>query len=182
MHGLIFTSFHAFVASEYPSAADEVWANGRHLVTEAYSDEEFDAIVTRTVDLSGDPRATVLRRFGIFAGVSTFRLLYPDYYAEHGDTFSFLLDIEQRIHEVVRGTVPLAAPPHLGIRALSGGGVSIAYTSSRALCELLEGLVVGVARFYGDAVLIEQPLCMHRGDAAGCTFFVTPAPGAGPLN
>jgi hypothetical protein len=175
MHGLIFTAFRAFVASEYPGVAEEVWANERHLTTEAYSDAEFERIVQRTVDRSGDTRETVLRRFGIFAGISTFRLLYPAYYAEHDDTFSFLLDIEQRIHEVVRGTVPLAAPPHLDIRSLAAGGVSIAYTSPRALCELLEGLVVGVSRFYGDAVLIDQPLCMHRGDAAGCTFFVTPA-------
>jgi hypothetical protein len=175
MHGLIFTGFRAFVASEYPAIVSGVWANERHLATEAYTDQEFEAVVGRTVELSGDPRATVLRRFGIFAGVSTLRLLYPAYYAGHDNTFSFLLDIEQQIHEVVRRTVPEAAPPHLDIRELSGGGVSIAYTSSRALCDLLEGLVVGVARFYGDAVLIDQPLCMQRGDVAGCTFFVTPA-------
>jgi hypothetical protein len=175
MHGLIFTGFRAFVGSEYPAIAADVWKNQRQLATEAYPDGEFEAIVARTVELSGDPRATVLRRFGIFAGVSTFRLLYPDYYAGHDGTFSFLLDIEQQIHEVVRRTVPDSAPPHLDIRALSGGGVSITYTSGRRLCELLEGLVVGVARFYGDAVLIDQPLCMLRGDTAGCTFFVTPA-------
>ena len=175
MHGLIFTGFRAFVSSEYPAIAGEVWANERHLATEAYPDEEFEAIVTRTVEHSGDSRATVLRRFGIFAGISTFRLLYPAYYADHDDTFSFLLDIEQQIHEVVRRTVPDSAPPHLDIRPLSGGGVSIAYTSSRGLCELLEGLVVGVSRFYGDAVAIDQPLCMHLGDVAACTFFVTPA-------
>jgi hypothetical protein len=175
MHGLIFTGFRAFVASEYPRITHEVWENERHLATGAYTDEEFEALLGRTVDLSGDPRATVLRRFGIFAGVSTFRLLYPAYYAGHAHTFSFLLDIEQQIHQVVRRTVPDAAPPHLDIRELSGGGVSIAYTSSRRLCELLEGLVVGVARFYGDAVQIDQPLCMHRGDVAGCTFFVTPS-------
>lgn len=175
MHGLIFTGFRAFVESEYPRIAGEVWANERHLATEAYSDEEFEAILTRTIELSGDPRATVLRRFGIFAGVSTFRLLFPAYYASHDGTFTFLLDIEQQIHEVVRRTVTAAVPPHLDVRPLSGGGVSITYTSSRGLCELLEGLVVGVARFYGDAILIDQPLCMHRGDTAGCTFFVTPA-------
>jgi hypothetical protein len=175
VHGLIFTGFRAFVASEYPSIVDAVWNDDRYLATKAYGDEEFEAIVVRTAECSGDTRATVLRRFGIFAGISTFRLLYPAYYAEHSDTFAFLLDIEQQIHEVVRGTVQLAAPPHLDIRALSGGGVSVAYTSHRQLCELLEGLVVGVARFYGDAVLIDQPLCMHRGDTAGCTFFVTPA-------
>jgi hypothetical protein len=175
MHGLIFTGFRAFVASEYPRIAHEVSTDQRHLVTEAYPDADFETVVSRTVELSGDSRRTVLRRFGIFTGISTFRLLYPAYYAEHDDTFSFLLDIEQKIHEVVRATVRQAAPPHLDIRPLSGGGVSIAYTSSRGLCDLLEGLVVGVSRFYGDAVAIEQPLCMHRGDLAGCTFFVTPA-------
>ena len=174
MHGLIFTGFRAFVASEYPAIAAEIWANDRHLATAAYPDEEFAAVLQRTVELSGDPRATVLRRFGIYAGLSTFRLLYPDYYAAHDNTFSFLLDIEQQIHEVVRRTVPDAAPPHLDIRPLSSGGVSIAYTSSRGLCDLLEGLVVGVGRFYGDPLRIEQPLCLQRGDVAGCTFFVTP--------
>jgi hypothetical protein len=175
MHGLIFTAFRAFVASEYPTIVDSVWEDKRHLATEAYGDDEFDTVVARTAEHSGDARATVLRRFGIFAGISTFRLLFPAYYAEHDHTFSFLLDIEQRIHETVRTTVPLSAPPHLDIRPLAAGGVSIAYTSTRALCELLEGLVVGVSRFYGDAVQIHQPLCMHRGDTAGCTFFVTPA-------
>jgi hypothetical protein len=175
MHGLIFTSFRAFVASEYPAISGDVWADTRYLATEAYSDEEFEAVVARTTESSGDSRNTVLRRFGIFAGVSTFRLLYPAYYAGHDDTFSFLLDIEQQIHEVVRRTVPDSAPPHLDIRALSSGGVSIAYTSSRGLCELLEGLVIGVARFYGDALQIDQPLCMHQGDVAGCTFFITRA-------
>ena len=175
MHGLIFTGFRAFVASEYPAIVEQASPTKRYLATEAYADEDFAAILTRTVELSGDSRSTVLRRFGIFTGVSTFRLLYPAYYAGHSNTFSFLLDIEEQIHEVVRRTVPDAAPPHLDIRALSGGGVSIAYTSTRGLCELLEGLVVGVSRFYGDAILIDQPLCVHRGDVAGCTFFVTPA-------
>lgn len=175
MHGLIFTGFRAFVTSEYPTVADEVWNGRRHLTTAAYADEDFEDVLSRTVERSGDDRATVLRRFGIFAGVSTFRLLYPAYYAGHADTFSFLLDIEQQIHEVVRRTVPGAAPPHLDIRPLSAGGVSIAYTSARGLCDLLEGLVVGVSRFYGDAITVDQPLCVHRGDVAGCTFFVTPA-------
>ena len=176
MHGLIFTGFRAFVASEYPQVSEQVWeGEPRYLATEAYPDEVFGGVLERAIELTGDPRQVVLRRFGIFTGISTFRLLFPDYYASHKDTFSFLLDIEEQIHEVVRKTVPDAAPPRLDIVALSDGGVSITYTSYRGLCELLEGLIGGVARFYGDAVAIEQPLCMLRGDVAGCTFFVTRA-------
>ena len=49
---------------------------------------------------------------------------------------------------------------------------SITYTSPRQLCALIDGLVTGVARHYGETIEIEQPLCMLRGDAAGCTFFI----------
>lgn len=51
--------------------------------------------------------------------------------------------------------------------------MSITYTSSRQLCELLEGLVIGAGKHYGDSLRIEQPLCMHRGDSAGCNFLVS---------
>ena len=176
MHGLIFTGFRAFVASEYPNVVAKVWpADRQFLATDAYGDDVIESLVARTVEAVGDSRSTVLRRFGIFTGISTFRLLYPAYYAEHDNTFSFLLDIEEQIHQVVRRTVPQAAPPRLDIRPLTDGGVSIAYTSARGLCELLEGLVIGVGRYYGDAIRVDQPLCMHRGDVAGCTFFIHPA-------
>jgi predicted hydrocarbon binding protein len=57
---------------------------------------------------------------------------------------------------------------------LGDEGVSISYTSERKLCELLEGLVLGVAEYYREVVSVEQPLCMHRGDVA-CSVLVTPA-------
>ena len=107
--------------------------------------------------------------------MSAFRLLYPDYYASSADTRAFLLGIEERIHEVVRRTIPDAAPPRLDIMPLGQTGVSITYTSPRQLCALIEGLVTGVARHYGETIEIEQPLCMLRGDTAGCTFFITRA-------
>jgi hypothetical protein len=172
VHGLVFTAFRAFSVSEYPGFSDRLWdGSRRYLATEAYEDAEFDALVGRAVELSGDPRATVLRRFGIFAGVSTFRFLYPEYYAAHDDTLGFLVNVEDRIHNVVRRTVPGAAPPQLVVERLDETGVRIDYSSARRLCELLDGLVVGVSRYYGDSLRVEQPSCMLRGDAV-CTFVV----------
>lgn len=176
MHGLIFTGFRAFTQSEYPKIAPELWRSApRYLATGAYADEDFEVLVARAVELSKDSRRTLLRRFGIFTSLSTFRLLYPDYYASHSDTFGFLLDVEEQIHETVRRTVPDSAPPRLDIVDRGDAGLSITYTSPRQLCDLLDGLVVGVSRFYGDSITIEHPLCMNRGDAAGCTFFVSRA-------
>ena len=172
MHGLIFTAFRVFAATEYPAVVDAAWAaEPSYLATAAYEDEQFDALVERVAGLAADSRRTVLRRFGIFAGLSTFRLMFPDYYAAHGGTAAFLLEVEEQIHDVVRTTIPGAAPPRLVVRPLGREGVSISYTSERGLCDLLEGLVVGVSRFYGEVVRIDHPLCMHQGDAA-CSFFV----------
>ena len=47
-------------------------------------------------------------------------------------------------------------------------------SSERHLYEMLEGLVVGVSRYYGQLIEIEEPLCMLRGDETGCSFFITP--------
>jgi predicted hydrocarbon binding protein len=99
--------------------------------------------------------------------------MYPDYYRAHDDTYGFLLGVEGQIHEIVRQTFADSAPPRLDVKRMQSG-VAVTYTSPRQLCELLDGLVVGVSRFYGDALSIDEPLCMLRGDPA-CTFFVQPA-------
>jgi hypothetical protein len=174
MHGLIFTAFRAFISLEHPEIVETLFSSeSRHLATQAYDDEEFDLLLARAARASGTESQELLRRFGAYAGVSAFRLLYPDYYAASSNTREFLLGVEERIHEVVRRTIPGAAPPRLDIVPLGEKDVSITYTSPRRLCALIVGLVSGVARHYGERVEIEQPLCMLRGDSAGCTFFVT---------
>lgn len=82
-------------------------------------------------DATGSDRTTILRRFGVYTGMSAFRLLCPEYYTESADTRAFLLGIEERIHEVVRRTLPEAARPRRDITPLGNTGVSITYTSPR---------------------------------------------------
>ena len=113
------------------------------------------------------------RGFGAFAAQKTFAGLYPGYYAESGDTCTFLLGIEERIHELVRATIPGATPPKLHVQRLGEHGVLVSYTSRRGLCRLLEGLVHGTAEYYGERIELEELQCMHRGDA-GCVYSVTP--------
>jgi hypothetical protein len=107
----------------------------------------------------------------------TFADLYPEYYRESGGARSFLLSVEDHIHALVRRAVPDAQPPRLHVMPLGDSGVAITYTSERNLCDLLEGLVLGTARFYGEEVTVEHPQCMLRG-AVACAFFVDIRPGA----
>jgi predicted hydrocarbon binding protein len=141
------------------------------MMSEAYPDHEFLALLgsaSRALEADQDQ---LLRDFGLFAGSQTFPHLYPAFFSTTGNTRAFLLTVEERIHEVVRATVPNARPPQLDVVAFDEDGVRITYTSPRRLCVLLTGLVAGTAAHYGDPVEIEETACMRRGDPA-CVFEV----------
>jgi hypothetical protein len=178
VHGLVFSAFRRFTASELPQADERIWHDTRsYSPDDAYADEDFEMLVARTADEAGLPREEVLRSFGRFTARFVFRELRPEFYEESGTTRQFLLDVEARIHRTLSETIRGAAPPRLHVVPFGADGVSVTYTSDRGLCELLEGLVEGTAAHYGERFEIDHPICMHRGDEA-CAFFVTPAPAA----
>jgi hypothetical protein len=182
VHGVIFASFRDFVLTRFgPEGAKEV-LSGRpvFLMSEAYADEDFLGLLTHAADITGVEQETLVKEFGVFAGGTTFPRLYPAFFSIAGATRPFLLTIEDRIHELVRATIPNARPPQLAVAPLGEDGVRIIYTSPRRLCILLSGLVEGTAEHYGETVEYEQTRCMHRGDDA-CVFDVrvtSPAPAA----
>ena len=165
MHGLILTSLLDFAGRR---ESDGFRAD------RAYPDEDFEELVQELAAERGVSRDDLLRRFGRFAATTTFLRLHPEYYAESSGTREFLLDVERRIHELVRATVPDARPPHLRVAPLGAEGVAVTYTSDRRLCAMLEGLVEGVALHYGETFSVTHKQCMLRGDL-GCAVFVEPA-------
>lgn len=179
VHGVIFASFRDFVLSSFgPERAKEILA-GRpvHLMSEAYPDEDFLELVSHTCTVTGSELEPLVKEFGTFAGGRTFPRLYPAFFSIAGGTRPFLLTIEDRIHELVRATIPNAQPPQLVVEPRGEDGVSITYASARRLCVLLAGLLEGTAEQYGETIRYEQVRCMHRGDEA-CVFDVTISPSA----
>jgi hypothetical protein len=172
MHGLIFASFHDFVLERQGPTARELFGGRSYSLTEVYPDEELVELVTQMAEMTRQSVDDLLRDFGRYAAGTTFYHLYPAYFDIAGGTRPFLLTIETRIHELVRATIPNAAPPRLTITPTDGAGVDISYTSPRALCPLLEGLVDGTAAHYGEAVELEKLACRRRGDAA-CRYQVS---------
>ena len=171
MHGLIFASLRNYsVLRVGEERAGEIWQDRVFESTDAYDDAWFAAQIERLAAATEESVAEVQRGFGSFAAQQTFVALFPAYYAECGDTFAFLLGIEEKIHDVVRATIRGASPPKLHVEALDDG-VLVSYTSERGLCKLLEGLVLGTAEHYGDEIAVEELQCMHRGDPA-CVFSV----------
>ena len=98
--------------------ANEIWGDRLFETTEAYADEWFLAQLERVAAVAGEPATETERAFGMFAAERTFAVLFPDYYSESGDTRAFLLGVEEKIHELVRATVPGARPPRLHIQPL----------------------------------------------------------------
>ena len=172
MHGVVFAVLRDYSVERLgDERAAELWVDRVFEPGEAYDDEWFAAQLDRLAAATGETRAAVDTGFGAYAGRTVFARLYPSYYAENGDVLSFLLGVEERIHELVRETIPGASPPRLHVYALRDLGVLVSYTSERRLCGVLEGLVRGTAAELGDAVELEEIQCMHRGDP-GCVFTV----------
>ncbi len=180
MHGLIFISFRDYLADTHGAATQQEVLAGEpaYLLSEAYPDERFTGLVERACEVTGlEPRA-LLRDFGVFTAERTFARLYPALFSVSPSAQAFLLTVEKPIHELVRVAIPDAQPPELAVSELGEHGISIVYTSRRRMCWLLQGLVEGTARHYGETVHIEERTCMHRGDDA-CTFevrFARPVP------
>ena len=178
MHGVVFQSLVGFLREEFGVARAAAIIGGReHSPDETFPDGELLYLVGRAAAASGTELDELYRAFGRYTALKPFKVMFPDYYAGHDGARFFLLDVEDEIHRVVRGTVPGAHPPHLRIVPLGSLGVVVTYTSDRQLCQFLAGLVEGTAEHYGEQVTIEEAQCMRRGDAA-CVFHVELEPQA----
>ncbi len=171
MHGIVFTSLRHFVTARFgDDEAQAIWSGEEpYLITRAYPDDAFLRLFDKVVEHTGSDPEDLLRAFGAFAAERTFVLLYPSHFEQAGDARTFLLTVEERIHELVRATIPNARPPQLRIAPSGDDGVRIEYKSPRQLCILLTGLVEGTAAHYGEQARFEHPECMLRGDPA-CLF------------
>jgi hypothetical protein len=166
VHGVLFVSFRDFLGSRHGAdvAAGLMAGEPVYLLSESYDDARLTALVGRTAAATGDDVDALLYEFGVFTGEKAFARLYPAFYEISDGARDFLLTTEDRIHQLVRATIPNARPPRLAVEPLGDDGVSIVYCSSRHLCVLLRGLVEGTARWYGEHAVIDERACMQRGD------------------
>jgi heme-NO-binding protein len=173
VHGVIFSSLRDFVTTAHgPPTAQNLFAGEPvYLLSESYPDEQLAALVRRASALTGLAEDVIVYDFGVFTAQQTFARLYPAFFAIAGSAREFLLTVETRIHELVRATIPNAAPPQLTVKPLGEDGVEILYESPRQLCVLLRGLTEGTAAHFGEAASIDELTCMRAGGDA-CRFEV----------
>lgn len=181
MHGIIAAELEAYAGHRsgpqaWERATAAVPALRRPDPLAVYADEDVLAVLGVLAQELGLEQDALLGDFGTW--------LVPDLLAVYGSlldprwrTLDVVERTEQIVHAAVRLQQPGATPPALRTRR-DGAGVIVTYGSSRRMCALAKGLVRGIARHFGEQVVLLEPRCMQHG-AAVCELhvrLVEPAP------
>jgi len=170
MHGTIFVELQKYVETKL---GVEAWTTLKREagVTreqpyepfEIYPDEEVGALVGTASRITGTPAQALLEDFGAFIAPDLLDM-YWGVIAPEWRTLDVIENTERTIHDVVRINQKGATPPYLHATRVAPDQVNIVYTSARRLCSVAKGIARGIAQHYDEAVTIEDPRCMLRGD------------------
>lgn len=177
MKGVVFNVVQEVVAATYgedvwDSLLDSAGLDGAYTSLGSYPDDDFHRLVAAASSALEMPPNDVIRSLGrgalpLLAG------RYPALFTPHDSTRTFLLTLNDIIHPEVRKLYPGADVPSFDFDSSDPDVLSIGYHSHRRLCSLAEGFIHGAADHFGERAVIEQPICIHRGDdhcVICCTF------------
>jgi hypothetical protein len=166
--GIVFNLLQQVVTDEYGESTwdavlDAAGSKGAYTSVGSYPHEELVALVSAAADLLEKDPDDLLRWFGRRA-IPHFAERYPQVFAPHRNTKSFVLTLNDVIHPEVRKLFPGADVPTFEFEIPDERTVALSYVSPRKLCSFAEGLVEGAADRFSETVTIEQTQCMKRND------------------
>lgn len=161
-----------FGADVWDDILDASGLEGAYTSLGSYPDGDLVALVAASAARLGVEPGVVVRTIGEGA-MPILAQRYPEFFAGHTATRSFLLTLNHIIHPEVRKLYPGADVPEFGFEVQGDDVLLLRYRSERRLCALAEGFVRGAAAHYGELVSMAQPECMlHGADACilRCVF------------
>lgn len=176
MKGLVFNLVQEVVEELLgPDGWDDVVresnVSGAYTALGDYPDADLDRLVATVAGTLGTTRGDALQQLGRRA----YRHLAARDEIDLASSPSWdqvLIPVDGDLHGEGRRVYHGAEFPELQGRRADDGVVLLEYRSSRRLCELAVGLVLGVGDWYGAALTVEQATCVERGDDA-CTIRAT---------
>ncbi|HET7902077.1 MAG TPA: heme NO-binding domain-containing protein [Candidatus Nanopelagicales bacterium] len=138
-----------------------------------YPDQDVEVLARVIADRERTSTTEVIRHAG-HAGLAMLAVRYPAFFTPHDDLRSFLLSLNTVVHPEVRRLYPGAVIPEFEHRFPEPDVLELVYVSERGRCDLAEGLVLGAADHYREAITVTQPSCTRRGDDA-CVIRVATA-------
>jgi len=178
MKGIINKGVQDFVTEKFGS---ESWDRIKSLAgcsepffaaSHDYPDETTLALVEASSKLSGLSPEEVMVEYGRYVVPNTLKRHYATYLKLAGSSpREFLLNMD-RVHSEVTKSIADAKPPRFEYEELPDGRLLMHYHSSRRLCSVLRGLILGVGDLFGQILEVKETSCMQRG-ADRCTMEVT---------
>jgi hypothetical protein len=160
-------------ADAWDAVLDDAGLGGAYTSLGQYDDSELDAIVHAAAARTGLAAGAVLALVGTHAyahlAARASGLVEP-----YRDLASLLAALDEVVHPEVTKLYPGARPPSFQVETEPDGTVRLRYVSTRRLCRLAEGLVVGAARHLGGDATVEHRACLDHG-ADACVLAITPA-------
>lgn len=168
MIGYIFNTLESVVKDEL---GEQVWdelleqagSKGVYHSLGNYDDEEVIKLVVAAAEKLGKSPAEILRWFGEHA-VDRFYEKWPEMFTRFEHMFEFVLSLNDIIHPQVKQLYPGAHVPYFKTISQTDNELTVEYTSSRKMCHLAEGLILGSAKQFKCAVEVTQPRCVHDND------------------
>ena len=162
MKGIVFTEFIEMVEDVFsPEIADQIIndteldSDGAYTAVGTYDHHEILAMVTRLSELTSIPVGDLVQAFGKHL-LNRFTELYPVFFNEVDDTFSFLDTIESHVHIEVLKLYPDAELPSFTVDHADGKTLIMSYKSSRPFAMLAQGLIKGAAEYFNEKISIEM--------------------------
>ncbi len=173
MKGIIFNLVEEIVRDEY---GEDTWDDllesagleGAYSSLGSYPDGDLDKIVGAASDALHMPAEEVVQWVGLKA-IPYMAAAYPQLFASHTTTRSFVLSLNDIIHPEVRKLYPGADVPVFGFETFDDDLLVVQYRSHRKMCAFAIGLIEGAAAYYGECCDLQHTKCMHRGDE-NCEF------------
>lgn len=171
MKGIINKGIKAMVQKEHGAGA---WARVQRAAgcdepffatSEDYPDETTERLIAAVADMTGEPAEQVMIRLGAAWVESVGVACYPTFFRLAGGTAREFLGNLDRIHRQITRNVPTARPPRFELEERPDGDLVIHYHSRRRLCALAQGLLVGVARHFGEDLAVRKTACASEGHA-----------------
>ncbi len=171
MKGIIFNELEEMVTDAYGEDAWEMLITQSNLQTpeglfvgpNTYPFEDLVAIVTTASKVTGKSVEELLHAFGeyLFPKLAE---KFPMFLKEDMDAKAFLKTVGEIIHVEVHKLFPEATLPKFTTEDPGPDQLIMIYDSERHLCDLAEGLLVGVGKHFGQEIQFTQTECTKRGD------------------
>ncbi|WP_306251083.1 heme NO-binding domain-containing protein [Parvularcula sp. IMCC14364] len=162
MKGIVFTELMELVEdAQSPAFLQEAIneadlpSGGAYTSVGTYPVCEMGALVQALSQKMSVPVTDLMKTFGKHL-FGRFAHIYPQFFADSSDAFSFLASIEDHIHKEVLKLYPDAELPSFEVTEHSANRFVMIYNSSRHLGDVCEGLIVGCLEYFAEPASVTR--------------------------